>query len=204
MALHAPQLIVGARMLYLVWLPADPEAAAALVPAELQAAQGSPVFMNQYVVDDGAQTSNAASEHAWGACSLTYLGVDLAGSTPRTDAGPVVDALLRLLREHDPVRNGARRTGEQRCDAARAGRHRLVRRPWSTTRPRFGRPRGRAREARPRHRPAAVPDARRRPTRQRPLPVRDGRGRDVRGRVGRFLGAGPSRCRRCARPTRCR
>ena len=23
MALHAPQLIVGARMLYLVWLPAD-------------------------------------------------------------------------------------------------------------------------------------------------------------------------------------
>jgi len=28
-ALHAPQLIVGARMLYLVWLPADPEAARA-------------------------------------------------------------------------------------------------------------------------------------------------------------------------------
>lgn len=79
MALHAPQLIVGARMLYLVWLPADPDAAAALVPAELQAAKGSPVFMNQYVVDDGAQTSNAASEHAWGAYSLTYLGVDLAG-----------------------------------------------------------------------------------------------------------------------------
>jgi hypothetical protein len=78
-ALHAPQLIVGARMLYLVWLPADPDAAAALVPSELQAAQGSPVFMNQYVVDDGAQTSNAASEHVWGAYSLTYLGVDLSG-----------------------------------------------------------------------------------------------------------------------------
>ena len=78
-ALHAPQLIVGARMLYLVWLPADPEAAAALVPDELQAAQGAPVFMNQYVVDDGAQTSNVASETRFGAYSLTYLGVDLAG-----------------------------------------------------------------------------------------------------------------------------
>ncbi|HKP18765.1 MAG TPA: hypothetical protein VJT84_09810 [Gaiellaceae bacterium] len=79
MALHAPQLIVGARMLYLVWLPADPDAAAALVPDELEAAAGSPVFMNQYVVDDAGQTSNAASEEGFGAYSLTYLGVDLAG-----------------------------------------------------------------------------------------------------------------------------
>ncbi len=79
MALHAPQLIVGARMLYLVWLPADAEAAGALVPEGLAAAPGSPVFMNQYVVDDGAQTSNAASDEPFGAYSLTYLGVDLAG-----------------------------------------------------------------------------------------------------------------------------
>ena len=79
MALHAPQLIVGARMLYLVWLPADTEAAAALVPQGLQAAAGSPVFMNQYVVDEAAQTSNAASTEGFGAYSLTYLGVDLAG-----------------------------------------------------------------------------------------------------------------------------
>ena len=79
MALHAPQLIVGARMLYLVWLPADAEAAAALVPQGLQAAAGSPVFMNQYVVDEAAQTSNAASTEGFGAYSLTYLGVDLAG-----------------------------------------------------------------------------------------------------------------------------
>jgi hypothetical protein len=78
-ALHAPQLIVGARMLYLVWLPADPDAAAALVPDELQAGPGSPVFMNQYVVDDGSQTSNGASEDGFGAYTLTYLGVDLAG-----------------------------------------------------------------------------------------------------------------------------
>lgn len=79
MALHAPQLIVGARMLYLVWLPEDPGAAAALVPDELQAAPGSPVFMNQYVVDDAGQTSNAASDEGFGSYSLTYLGVDLAG-----------------------------------------------------------------------------------------------------------------------------
>jgi hypothetical protein len=84
-ALHAPQLIVGARMLYLVWLPAESEAAAGLVPDELETAPGSPVFMNQYVVDDGGQTSNAASGDAFGAYSLTYLGVDLAGLD--TEAG---------------------------------------------------------------------------------------------------------------------
>jgi hypothetical protein len=78
-ALHPPQLIVGARMLYLVWLPADPAAAAALVPEELTPAAGSPVFMNQYVVDDAAQTSNDGSPDGFGAYSLTYLGVDLAG-----------------------------------------------------------------------------------------------------------------------------
>src|SRR2546422_6826024 len=66
-------------MLYLVWLPADAEAAAALLPDELEAAPGSPVFMNQYLVDDAAQTSNAASDEGFGAYSLTYLGVDLAG-----------------------------------------------------------------------------------------------------------------------------
>jgi len=79
MALHAPQLIVGARMLYFVWLPEDPSAAAALVPDELEAAPGSPVFINQYVVDDAGQASNAASDDSFGAYSLTYLGLDLAG-----------------------------------------------------------------------------------------------------------------------------
>src|SRR5262249_53737188 len=66
-------------MLYLVWLPADPASAAALVPDELDPAAGSPVFMNQYVVDTEGQTSGAASDDAFGAYSLTYLGVDLAG-----------------------------------------------------------------------------------------------------------------------------
>ena len=35
--------------------------------------------MNQYVVDDAAQTSNASSAETFGAYSLTYLGIDLAG-----------------------------------------------------------------------------------------------------------------------------
>jgi hypothetical protein len=78
-ALHAPQLIVGARMLYFVWLPEDPAAAAALVPDELEAASGSPVFINQYIVDDAGQTSGAASDDGFGAYSLTYLGVELDG-----------------------------------------------------------------------------------------------------------------------------
>ena len=79
MGLHPPQLIVGARMLYLVWLPADPEAAAGLVPDELEAAPGAPVYLNQYAVDDAAQTSNAGSAEGFGSYSLTYLGVELAG-----------------------------------------------------------------------------------------------------------------------------
>ncbi len=79
MTVHAPQLITDARMLYLVWLPEDPSAAAALVPDDLTAAEGSPVYINQYVVDDAGQTSNAASPDGFGAYSLTYLGVELAG-----------------------------------------------------------------------------------------------------------------------------
>jgi hypothetical protein len=66
-------------MLYAVWLPEDPDAAAALVPEGLEAAPDAPAFMNQYVVDDAAQTSSGAVADGFGAYSLTYLGVDLAG-----------------------------------------------------------------------------------------------------------------------------
>jgi hypothetical protein len=76
---HAPQLITDARMLYLVWRPADPAAAAALVPDELAAVDGSLCYMNQYVVDDEAQISSAGEPDSFGAYSLTYLGLDLAG-----------------------------------------------------------------------------------------------------------------------------
>ena len=71
--LAAPQMVVGSRMLYTSWTPADPEAAASLLPAGVPAA--GPVYMNQYVVDRDEQTSG------FGAYSLTYLGLDIAGMT---------------------------------------------------------------------------------------------------------------------------
>jgi hypothetical protein len=77
--LHAPQLIVSARMLYLVWVPEDPSAVAALVPKELRPEARRSVFMNQYVVDSAEQTSNAGLPGTFGAYSLTYLGADLEG-----------------------------------------------------------------------------------------------------------------------------
>lgn len=83
--LRAPQLITNARMLYLVWYPEDPDAAAALLPEGLRAAERSPVYLNQYVVDDRHQTSSGSDPEGFGAYSLTYLGVDLAGLD--TEAG---------------------------------------------------------------------------------------------------------------------
>src|SRR5688500_20380744 len=77
-ALHPPQVIVGARGFYAVWLPADPDAVSKLVPEGLTPAEGCPVFMNQYLVDDSAQTSSHGLEDAFGSYSLTYLGADLA------------------------------------------------------------------------------------------------------------------------------
>ncbi|MFG2056168.1 hypothetical protein ACGFI9_19295 [Micromonospora sp. NPDC048930] len=69
-------------MLLFSWLPADPDAADALVPAGLRAAPGHPVFMNQYVVDDDSQTCG------FGAYSLTYLGITLAGMEAPDGATP--------------------------------------------------------------------------------------------------------------------
>nr|WP_240955961.1 acetoacetate decarboxylase family protein [Micromonospora sp. HNM0581] len=59
--------------MYFSWLPADPDAVAALVPAGLRPHPDREVFMNQYVVDDESQTSG------FGSYSLTYLGVTLVG-----------------------------------------------------------------------------------------------------------------------------
>jgi hypothetical protein len=73
--LAAPQLVINSRMLYSSWIPADPAATAALLPARLKPAANRAVYMNQYVVDSADQTSG------FGAYSLTYLGVDLAGHT---------------------------------------------------------------------------------------------------------------------------
>lgn len=72
----APQLVVNARTLLFSWLPADPDAVAALLPPGLRAGPDHQVFMNQYVVDDDTQTSG------FGAYSCTYLGVCLADAEP--------------------------------------------------------------------------------------------------------------------------
>ncbi|WNG26931.1 hypothetical protein F0U62_25110 [Cystobacter fuscus] len=74
-SLAAPQLVINSRMLYSSWIPADPHAAAALLAPGLRPAANRAVYMNQYVVDSAEQTSS------FGAYSLTYLGVDLAGRT---------------------------------------------------------------------------------------------------------------------------
>jgi hypothetical protein len=68
-----PQMVINSRMLYFGWIPADPDAVAALVDKRLQIADNQAIFMNQYVVDDENQTSG------FGSYSLTYIGPDLAG-----------------------------------------------------------------------------------------------------------------------------
>jgi hypothetical protein len=77
--LIAPQLIANARMLYLDWVPGDPQAVAGLVPQALRPDARGCVFMNQYIVDRPEQTSNAGLPGSFGAYSLTYLGADLEG-----------------------------------------------------------------------------------------------------------------------------
>lgn len=71
--LFAPQLVIDSRMLYTSWIPADRAACAALLPAALAPAENGAVYMNQYVVDRPEQTTG------FGAYSMTYLGVDVAG-----------------------------------------------------------------------------------------------------------------------------
>lgn len=72
-SLPEPQLVVNSRMLYTSWIPADPDACAALLPRALRPAANHAVYMNQYVVDSPEQTTG------FGAYSLTYLGVDVEG-----------------------------------------------------------------------------------------------------------------------------
>lgn len=73
--LAAPQLVIDSRMVYSSWIPADPKAAAKLLPKGLSPAANQAIYMNQYVVDSEEQTSG------FGAYSLTYLGLDLANVT---------------------------------------------------------------------------------------------------------------------------
>lgn len=66
-------MVKSSRMLYFTWVPADPDAVRALVPAELQLADNAQCFINQYVVDSRDDTSGFEPY------SLTYAGADLSG-----------------------------------------------------------------------------------------------------------------------------
>lgn len=80
--LQAPQMVTNSRMIYFTWIPADPEAAAALVPDGLTPADNNQLFINQYVVDSADQTSG------FDAYSLTYMGADLSGCDTPDGAVP--------------------------------------------------------------------------------------------------------------------
>lgn len=71
--LPAPQMVLHSRMIYTSFLPADPDACARLLPPTLAPAASHAIYMNQYVVDSAEQTTG------FGAYSLTYLGLDVAG-----------------------------------------------------------------------------------------------------------------------------
>jgi hypothetical protein len=80
--LASPQMVLNSRMSYTSWIPADPEACARLLPRALKPAENRAVYMNQYVVDSAEQTTG------FGAYSLTYLGLDVAGHFAPDGATP--------------------------------------------------------------------------------------------------------------------
>jgi hypothetical protein len=113
--LPSPQLVINSRMLYTSWIPADPQACARLLPPALRPAANGAVYMNQYVVDSAAQTTG------FGAYSLTYLGVDVAGQTAPDGVTPG-RFFTHYLNSSHVVRDYVR----QRGVPARPGRTELV------------------------------------------------------------------------------
>lgn len=73
MSVSGPQLIVGARLMALGWVPADPGAVGALAPAGVRIVGEPRAFLIQYAVDSAVQTSGL------GAHSATVIGIDLVG-----------------------------------------------------------------------------------------------------------------------------
>ena len=71
--LLSPQLVLDAHMLRSAYIPADPEAAAALLPERLRPLDNGQVFLCQYVVETDGQTSGV------GGYELTYAGPNVGG-----------------------------------------------------------------------------------------------------------------------------
>ncbi len=105
----APQLITNAEMVYLVWVPEDEDAAAALVPQELQVADRATVFLNQYLVDSRLKLSSANHPAGFGDYSLTYAGVELAGQDLHD--GTPARWWTHYLNSSENMRNYARERG---------------------------------------------------------------------------------------------
>ena len=87
--LRAPQLITGARMLYLVWIPEDPSAVAALVPKELspEAQRSDPLFQQLIKYN----RLRAATRSAAGAGETTlHLSGDQLVATTILAGAPVI------------------------------------------------------------------------------------------------------------------
>jgi hypothetical protein len=102
--LAAPQMVINSRMIYSSWIPADPAAAAALLPHGLSPAANKAIYMNQYVVDSADQTSS------FGAYSLTYLGLDVAGHTAPDGVTPA-RFFTHYLNSSETVRSYVRERG---------------------------------------------------------------------------------------------
>ena len=175
------------------------------MPDELTAREGAPVFINQYIVDDAAQTSGAAHPDGFGAYSLTYLGVELAGldtedGTPGRWWTHYLDSSPSMI-SYALARGVPATAGRTELEL---GGGRLVATTWGEQGQELIRTTVRVehRHAVPPHRPAALPHARRRRARERALPVRHGRRRDVRGRVGRVPRLLAPGLRAAARPIR--
>jgi hypothetical protein len=102
--LASPQMVLNSRMLYTSWIPADPQAAARLLPPALEPAANNAIYMNQYVVDSAEQTTG------FGAYSLTYLGLDVAGH-PAPGGGTPGRFFTHYFNSSEVVRNYARERG---------------------------------------------------------------------------------------------
>jgi hypothetical protein len=102
--LASPQMVLNSRMLYTSWIPADPAAAARLLPPALKPAENHAIYMNQYVVDSAEQTTG------FGAYSLTYLGLDVAGH-PAPDGVTPGRFFTHYFNSSEVVRKYARERG---------------------------------------------------------------------------------------------
>jgi len=102
--LAAPQMVLNSRMVYTSWIPADPQAAARLLPPALKPAANHAIYMNQYVVDSAEQTTG------FGAYSLTYLGLDVADN-PAPDGVTPGRFFTQYFNSSEVVRKYARERG---------------------------------------------------------------------------------------------